>query len=106
MQTVDYVSSTFINTMVPGRRITELTMGGNVLKLEKGRIDEITQHAFEFPHKPGSVVGASIKINQIASEDGRAVPQKIMGVGVSIMNIFSGIHLLKKRNVVMHTLYE
>ena len=87
MQTVDYVSSTVINTMVPGRKLTELKMGDNVLLLEKDRMDEITQHTFEFPRNPGSGMGTSVKIKQIASGDGRERPYTIMGVGVSITKL-------------------
>ena len=60
-------------------------MGDNVLQLKKTRMDEITQHTFEFPSNPGSGMGTSVKIKQVASEDGRELPHDIMGVGVSIM---------------------
>ena len=71
--------------MVPGRRITELKMGGNVLQLKKDRMDEITQHTFEFPGLPDMEIGQRVKINPIATEDGREGPHDIMELGVSIM---------------------
>ena len=83
IKTVDRITSTIINLMVPGNRTTTIKTGDTVMVLKKGLYYINGRQTFNLPPSHGEESGVSMTIQGPVLERDGCDSQRNVGLGVS-----------------------